>query len=125
MCGRSDSSGGIDDHAPDWGVDFRKGKENRAWDASQMGVSCNPNNEDIVNTSNLNLRTSIKCYCGDTSAAVHNCAHIIGCYYCFGVMFCLFVCLYGLLFICLRWFSYIYWSYRTLEFQSVRVFCKS
>jgi len=28
------------------GDDFRKGKESRAWDASQMVVPFNPNNED-------------------------------------------------------------------------------
>ena len=87
MCGRSDSSVGINYHASDWGegggFDFRMGKQSRAWDASQMVVAFNPNNEDRVNTSNLYLQTSIKCYCGNTSAAVHNCAHIRGCYYCF------------------------------------------
>lgn len=72
------------------GSDFRKGKESSAWDASQMVVPFNPNNEGIVNTSNLYLQTSIKCCSGNTSAAVHNCAHIVGCYYCFWVMLYLF-----------------------------------
>jgi hypothetical protein len=42
-----------------------------------MVVPFNPNDEDVVNSCTLYLQTSIKCYCGDTSAVVHICTHML------------------------------------------------